>query len=77
MPDRMPRTTGKAIVAALERSGWERMPSRGGSHVKLRHPDRPGRVVVPVHGSRMLPPGTLKNVLEQAGLTHDELRELL
>ena len=57
--------------------GWERMPTSGGSHVKLRRPGQHGRVVVPVHGNRTLPPGTLHNILQQAGLTEDELRELL
>jgi len=34
-------------------------------------------VTVPVHGNRDLPPGTLKSILQQAGLTVDELVELL
>ena len=73
----LPVVAGKAVVAALERAGWARAPSAGGSHVKLRKPGRPGHVTVPVHGNRDLPPGTVKSILVQAGLTADELRSLL
>jgi predicted RNA binding protein YcfA (HicA-like mRNA interferase family) len=70
------QVSGKAIVAALQKAGWTRQKSGGGSHVKLT---RPGRrpVVVPVHGNRPLPPGTLNNILRQAGLTADDLKDLL
>ena len=73
----LPVASGKAVVAALERAGWARARSTSSSHIKLRHPDRPGHVTVPVHGNRDLPPGTLKGILDQAGLTADELKELL
>ena len=33
--------------------------------------------IIPVHGNATLPPGTLKNILRQTGLTSDELKELL
>ncbi len=73
----MLQASGKEIVAALTRAGWVRMKSGGGSHVKLQRPNGSGRVVVPLHGNRSLPPGTLKGVLQMAGLTEEELRGLL
>jgi predicted RNA binding protein YcfA (HicA-like mRNA interferase family) len=75
--DRMPRASGKAVLRALERAGWTRMKSSGGSHVKLEHPNHVGRVVVPVLGNDTLPLGTMKNILDQANLTGDDLKELL
>jgi len=53
------------------------MKSSGGSHVKLEHPNHVGRVVVPVLGNDTLPLGTMKNILDQANLTGDDLKELL
>ena len=76
MPDRAPRVSGKEIVAALERAGWHRSGTRG-SHVKLRSPSGSGITIIPIHGNATLPPGTLKNILRQTGLTNEELKELL
>jgi predicted RNA binding protein YcfA (HicA-like mRNA interferase family) len=40
--------------------------------------DADGRVVsVPVHGSKTLPVGTIKSVIDKAGLTLESFRELL
>jgi predicted RNA binding protein YcfA (HicA-like mRNA interferase family) len=50
--------------------------STKGSHAKVAHPD--GRVaVVPMHGGRDIPQGTLGSILRQAGLTVAEFREFL
>lgn len=76
MSKRAPRTTGKAVVAALRRLGYAQVDIRG-SHYHLRHPERGGLVTVPVHGTEILLPKTLKSVLAQADLTEDELREEL
>lgn len=64
------------MVAALERAGFVVTHIRG-SHYYLRRSDTPGLVVVPVHGNRDLPLGTLRAVLRQAGLTAEELQRLL
>jgi len=48
-----------------------------GSHHYLRRPDGEGLVVVPVHGNRDLPTGTLSAILRQADLTAEDLVELL
>lgn len=71
-PD-LPRVSGGQAVRALERAGFARRSQRG-SHRKLRHPD--GRTaVVPMH--RELAPGTLRSILNQAGLTPEQFRALL
>jgi len=50
---------------------------RRGSHVLLRHSQRTGRVTVPVHAGAILKPKTLLSILDQAGITVEELRDLL
>ena len=64
------------MVAALQSGGFRLSHTRR-SHYYLRAPDARGRVVVPVHGNRDLPLGTLRSVLRQAELTADELVALL
>jgi predicted RNA binding protein YcfA (HicA-like mRNA interferase family) len=36
-----------------------------------------GAVTVPFHGARSMKPGTLRNIIRQAGLTVDEFHDLL
>lgn len=74
--NRLPRTSGHAVVRALERAGFVVSHTRG-SHVYLRKPGSAELVTVPVHANRDLPLGTLRSILRQADLTADELTELL
>ncbi|MDA8263961.1 MAG: type II toxin-antitoxin system HicA family toxin [Actinomycetota bacterium] len=69
----LPRCTGRQVVRALGRLGWVVVTQRG-SHVQLKHPTRGGRVTVPVHTGETLGPGLLRSILNQAGVTADELR---
>lgn len=72
---KLPRPTGKAMIAALGRAGFEVVRARG-SHHFLRHRD--GRAtVVPSHAGETLGPGLVKRILRDAELTPDELRDLL
>jgi predicted RNA binding protein YcfA (HicA-like mRNA interferase family) len=62
---RLPRdVTGSESVKALRRLGFEERRQTG-SHVILRKESR--TVVVPMH--KPIKPGTLKGLIEQAGLT--------
>ncbi|MBI3977112.1 MAG: type II toxin-antitoxin system HicA family toxin [Chloroflexi bacterium] len=72
----LPRITGAELLRALRRDGW--MPDRQrGSHLSLVHPRKPGAVIVAMHAGRIIKPKTLQTILDQAGLTADELRALL
>jgi len=73
---RTPRVTGAEIVRALRSLGWVVVVQRG-SHVQLRHPQRGGRVTVPVHAGETIGPRLLHWILEQAGLDLDEFRRAL
>lgn len=49
------------------------MVSQKGSHQKWRHPE--GRqVIVPQHGSKPIPVGTLKSIIEGSGLSVEAFR---
>ena len=69
------RLSGKEIVNALAKDGWELERTTGSHHV-MRHADG-RRVSVPVHGNRPLPAGTLASICRQVGRTPSELRDLL
>ena len=76
MSNRALRVSGKEVAAALQRGGWVLIHTKG-SHAQLKQPDRPGKVTIPIHGTIILLPKTLKSILAQAGMTEDQLRELL
>lgn len=53
------------VIRRLEREGWRRAGGKG-DHMKFKHPERPGHVVVP-HPRKDLRIGTLRNIYRQAG----------
>ncbi len=73
---RAPRVTGAELIRALIRAGFSVEYVRG-SHHYLRRGGAPPTVTVPAHGRRTIPPGTLRSILRQAGMTADELRRWL
>jgi len=73
---RLPQVSGKAVLSALQRAGFTLTHVRG-SHHYLHKPGAAGLVVVPVHGNRDLPAGTLRAILRQAKISTEELIDLL
>ena len=65
--------SGQDLVKALLRVGFVVRRQRG-SHIILRRGDPYARVVVPDH--KWVRPGTLRQILNQAGLTVEQLLEL-
>ncbi len=72
---RLPAVTGKELVAALQRLGFEILRTKGCHHF-LRHPD--GRTtVVPVHAGEDIGPGLMSKILRDAKLTRETLKQHL
>ena len=73
---RLPVLPGREMVTALRRAGFVEVRQKG-SHVSLerREGDRTWRTVVPLHYE--LGKGTLRDILNQAGLSKEELLALL
>jgi predicted RNA binding protein YcfA (HicA-like mRNA interferase family) len=57
-----PAVSGKDAIKALQRLGF-RLDRVEGSHHMLIKDGHPHTVVVPVHGSRPLPKGTLASII--------------
>ncbi|PYN27476.1 MAG: hypothetical protein DMD99_02250 [Candidatus Rokuibacteriota bacterium] len=72
---RLPRVTGREVLAALRRAGFAVARVKG-SHHFLRHSD--GRVtVVPVHAGETIGPGLLAAILRDCELSQQDFRALL
>ena len=76
MSERAPRATGDRVLRAMQRAGWQVVRHRS-SHVQMKHPERPGRITIPLHAGEVLHPKTLDSILRQAGMTVAERIELL
>lgn len=71
----LPVLSGRELIRALEKAGFE-VDRQKGSHIVLRNVDPPHRrLTVPDH--REIKKGTLRAILRQAGMTLEELAELL
>ncbi len=66
--------SGRDLVKALQRIGFVVQRQRG-SHIVLRREGPFARVTVPNH--KTLRPGTLRTILQEAGLTVEQLIDLL
>ena len=72
---KLPRITGRKMVSALEKAGFEVIRIKG-SHYFLRHAD--GRsTVVPVHRGETIGPGLTSKILRDCEIAVDELASLL
>ena len=72
MSQRFPVCSAKEVVKVLRRHGFV-LVGQYGSHQKWRHAN--GRqVIVAMHGSKPIPLGTLKSIIEGSGLDVEEFR---
>lgn len=71
---RLPRVTAKEVERALIRLGFI-FSSAKGSHKSYVKAGK--RVIVPFHSGKIIPPGTLKNILKHAGISAEEFKSYL
>jgi predicted RNA binding protein YcfA (HicA-like mRNA interferase family) len=77
MTRRLPSLKAREVMRVLERAGFRHVRSRG-SHRIFQHRDDPRRrTIVADHGGQDVPRGTLRAIIDQAGLTIEEFIALL
>jgi len=75
---KFPSLSSKQVIKALKSIGFEDGPKRGkGSHIAMvkREPGKIRLVIIP--NRKIIPKGTLRSILDQAGLTRDEFISLI
>ena len=55
------------LLRLLQKHGWVKVRQKG-SHIMLRHREKPERMTIPYHASKEVKKGLLKAVLKQAGI---------
>jgi predicted RNA binding protein YcfA (HicA-like mRNA interferase family) len=75
---KFPSLSSKQVIKTLKSIGFEDAPKRGkGSHFAMvkREPGKIRLVIIP--NRKIIPKGTLRSILDQAGLTRDEFISLI
>ena len=72
MSRKYPVCSAREVVKVLRKNGFT-MVSQSGSHQKWRHVNC-RQVIVAKHGSKSIPIGTLKSIIEGSGLVVDAFR---
>ena len=68
----MKSISGKKLCKVVEKFGWTLVRVKGSHHIYTKE-NISKIVVIPVHGNRDLPTGTLKGILKDAELTEDNI----
>jgi predicted RNA binding protein YcfA (HicA-like mRNA interferase family) len=76
LSERLPSVEGVRLVRALERAGFTVIRIRGSAHF-MENGETQRRTTVHVHRGAIVKRGTLAAILDDAGLTSDDLRKLL
>ncbi len=71
---KLPQVSGRRCIRALAKVGFYFVRQKG-SHITLRRDTPFAQVVVPEN--KELPPGTLRRIIRDAGLTVDQFTNLL
>ena len=67
MSPKLPRLTAKQLIKKMQEHGYILFGSEG-SHEHFIHPEKPGKLTIPVHAGKIIGPGLLKAILRQAKL---------
>ena len=73
---KLPILSGKEIAKVLSKLGYQHARTRG-SHMIFVRQNSDGKKTIPVPNHKELAKGTLKAIMEQAGLKLDDLLNLL
>lgn len=72
---KLPNVKGKKLVKVLGKIGWY-LDHIQGSHYILRN-ERGKKVTIPVHGNSDIPKGTFLGILNDIGISKEDLVKLL
>jgi len=74
---KLPVLSGKDLIKALSKIGFKHVRTRGSHAILSKFDQEKGKITIPVPLHRELAKGTLKSIMNQAGLSLEEFLELL
>ena len=73
---KLPVLKSRQLLSILQKAGWE-IARQKGSHIQLKHVDKPHHLVTIPYHNKDLAIGTLLSIIKQTGLTKEEFKKLL
>ncbi len=73
---KLPSLSPQKVITILEKKGFV-LKRVTGSHYIFAHPETKRRVTVPYHSGQEVARGTLLQILEDAGISREEVQNLL
>jgi len=73
---KLPTLSPQKVITIIEKKGFV-LKRVTGSHYIYAHPETKRRVTVPYHSNQEVARGTLIQILEDAGISREELQDLL
>jgi predicted RNA binding protein YcfA (HicA-like mRNA interferase family) len=73
----VPQVSGARLIRALEGLGFYVKRQTGGHAIVVHRSDPTRRAVIPVHGNKVVRPGTLRAILDGLRLTVEEIKTKL
>lgn len=73
---KLPILLGKDMVKILSKIGFQHIRTRGSHAIVNKHTDK-GKITVPVPLHKELAKGTLKSIMNQSGLSLEDLMKLV
>lgn len=74
---KLPLVSGKDVVKALSKAGFQHIRTRGSHAILTKQDAEKGKITLPVPLHKELAKGTLKSIMNQAGIALEKLLELL
>lgn len=74
---KLPVLSGKDVIKILGRIGYEQVRITGSHAILNKHDPVKGKITIPVPLHHELAKGTLKSIMNQTGLSLDDLLKLL
>ena len=73
---KLPRLSGKEVIKALSKIGYQHVRTTGSHAILNKYDTEKGKITIPVPLHKELAKGTLKSIMNHAGLSLEELLKL-
>ena len=60
--------TAKEVLKKMKKAGWYELPGGKTGHRQMKHPERPGKITIPMHPGD-IPKWIIKKIEENSGVT--------
>ena len=72
----LPVLKPRQLLSIVQKVGWEVVRQKG-SHIQLKHFNKPHYLVTIPHHNKDLARGTLLSIIKQLGMTKDDFEKLI